>query len=101
LQIVFFALLLLLLFVYILRRQLVLELGLQAPEADDKSPWAKGAVTFCAFILFGSVPLLSYIIASEAGAGSELLFGLCIIFTLGTIFSLGAVSGHFSQVIKS
>ena len=81
--------------------QLVLELGLQAPEADDNSPWAKGAVTFGAFILFGSVPLLSYIIAAEAGVEGDLLFGLCILFTLATIFILGAVSGHFSQVSTS
>lgn len=82
---------------FFVKHMLVLELGLQAPEADDNSPWAKGAVTFGAFILFGSVPLLSYIIAAEAGVEGDLLFGLCILFTLATIFILGAVSGHFSQ----
>jgi len=77
---------------------MVLELGLQAPEEGDSSPWAKGAVTFGAFVLFGSVPLISFIVAAGAGAEGDLLFGLCIAFTLATIFILGAVSGHFSQV---
>ena len=73
-----------------------MEMGLMAPDPDD-SPWAKGGVTFIAFVIFGSVPLLSYICANAAGAEGDLLFGMCILFTLLTIFALGAVSGKFSQ----
>ena len=82
--------------VFFVRHMLVMELGLMPVEEDD-NPWAKGFVTFCAFVLFGSVPLLSYIIANAAGAEGDLLFGMCILFTLATIFLLGAVSGKFSQ----
>jgi hypothetical protein len=53
-------------------------MGLLPPDPDD-SPWAKGAVTFVAFVLFGSVPLISYIAANAAGAEGTLLFGLCVI----------------------
>eukprot|EP00615_Pteridomonas_danica_P001058 CAMPEP_0114359166 /NCGR_PEP_ID=MMETSP0101-20121206/22811_1 /TAXON_ID=38822 ORGANISM="Pteridomonas danica, Strain PT" /NCGR_SAMPLE_ID=MMETSP0101 /ASSEMBLY_ACC=CAM_ASM_000211 /LENGTH=301 /DNA_ID=CAMNT_0001502569 /DNA_START=38 /DNA_END=943 /DNA_ORIENTATION=+ len=81
---------------FFVKHMMIVELGLQTPD-DDANPWAKGAVTFGAFVLFGSVPLLSYIIANAAGADGGLLFGLCIMFTAMAIFLLGAVKGKFAQ----
>lgn len=81
---------------FFVKHMMVMELGMMAPE-DDDNPWAKGAVTFSAFVAFGSVPLLSYIIFNAAGAGDSLLFGMCFLFTGLAIFALGALKGKFSQ----
>jgi DNA damage-binding protein 1 len=81
---------------FFVKHMMIVELGLQTPE-EDANPWAKGAVTFSAFVMFGAVPLVSYIIANAAGADGGLLFGLCILFTAMAIFLLGAVKGKFAQ----
>jgi hypothetical protein len=60
---------------FFVKHMMIMELGLQTPDEDD-SPWAHGAVTFCSFVFFGSVPLISYVIANVAGAEGGLLFGL-------------------------
>ena len=46
---------------------MVEELGLMPPDEDDK-PWKNGVVTFVAFVFFGFIPLLSYVMANATGA---------------------------------
>lgn len=82
---------------FFVRHMMVVELGLMPPE-DDENPWLKGAVTFVAFMIFGSVPLLSFVIfANVGGVSDDLLFGLCILFTGVAIFTLGILKGKFAQ----
>jgi len=38
------------------------KLGLMPPDASD-SPAKNGLVTFCAFVMFGVIPLLSWVLA--------------------------------------
>jgi len=81
---------------FFVRHMMVMELELQAPNPED-NPWAMGAVTFMAFILFGSVPLVSFIFFAAVGVTGDTLFALCILFTALAIFALGAVKGKFAQ----
>lgn len=75
--------------VFFVEHMMQVELGLLAP---DEPPWAKGAVTFVSFCLFGAVPLASYA-AVAATPGVGVLFGTCALFTAAAIFLLGAVKG--------
>mmetsp|Transcript_6635 Transcript_6635/g.15784 ORF Transcript_6635/g.15784 Transcript_6635/m.15784 type:complete len:285 (-) Transcript_6635:356-1210(-) len=80
-----------------LKHMMNLELEMMAPDPDD-NPWKKGAVTFGAFVAFGSVPLLSFIaFSSVEDLGPNGLFGICCLFTAIAIFALGAVKGKFAQ----
>ncbi|GMH93895.1 hypothetical protein TL16_g12750 [Triparma laevis f. inornata] len=83
---------------FFLDKMMVDELEVMPPE-DTSDLWKEGLVTFLSFVVFGSVPLLAYIIAKFAGVDGEgegdgdLLFGISIIFTALTMFMLGIVSG--------
>ena len=61
--------------VFFVEHMMQVELGLLAPDPTSPPPWAKGAVTFVSFCLFGAVPHASYAaVAATPGAG--VLFGL-------------------------
>ena len=77
--------------VFFVEHMMQVELGLLAP---DEPPWAKGAVTFVSFCLFGAVPLASYA-AVAATPCVGVLFGTCALFA--AIFLLGAVKGRAEQ----
>jgi len=79
---------------------MVEELGLMPVDADD-SPLKNGMVTFVAFLIFGCVPLISYI-SAVAGDKSHVLdhvegaFIIASALTLMTMFLLGTLTAKFS-----
>lgn len=86
------------------------ELGIFPPD-EDANPLKNGAVTFCSFVAFGSVPLWLYAICLGADYGNldvegtttreyNTVFGLAIMFTLLTLFSLGAVNAQITKQPK-
>mmetsp|Transcript_27700 Transcript_27700/g.55367 ORF Transcript_27700/g.55367 Transcript_27700/m.55367 type:complete len:273 (+) Transcript_27700:53-871(+) len=81
------------------------ELEMMPPEGTEDL-WKEALVTFLAFVVFGSVPLLAYVIALLAGADSgndELLFAISCVATAMTMFALGVTKAKFtkSDPIKS
>ncbi|KAF0685121.1 Aste57867_22946 [Aphanomyces stellatus] len=67
------------------------------PVDEDDNPLIGGLVTFASFVLFGAVPLLSYLINLVPGiqlTGDQALWGSCILTAL-TLFILGAVKGQY------
>ena len=82
---------------FFVEHMMQVELGLMVPDPED-NPWHKGVVTFFAFLLFGSVPLIAYIaFATVPNISDHALFGVCIAFTAVAIFLLGAVKGKVAQ----
>jgi len=80
---------------FFIDHMMVQELGLM-PAGEDDSPLKQGAVMFCAFFLFGLVPLLSYIALSAAKDESDFLFGIACGLTAIALFALGAIKSRFS-----
>ena len=80
------------------------ELGFIAPTADDDFPaWKKGAVTMLAFDLFGSVPILVYVLAKVATSSDppkDTLFAISAVATAFTMFALGVVKASFTKQPK-
>ena len=66
---------------------LIEELGLVELK---ESPLKNGFVTFCSFILFGLVPLLTYLIARLSNVVADQTFLFASILTGLTMFLLGA-----------
>ena len=84
--------------VFFVEHMMQVELGLLAPDPTSPPPWAKGAVTFVSFCLFGAVPLASYAaVAATPGVTDGVLFGTCALFTAAATFLLGAVKGRVAQ----
>jgi len=82
---------------------LVEELGLMPPD-ESAAPWKNGVIMFFSFLIFGSVPLLAYIIALLAGAskenskaGFDITFIIACFVTALTLFALGAFKSRFSS----
>ncbi|EDQ91677.1 uncharacterized protein MONBRDRAFT_31124 [Monosiga brevicollis MX1] len=79
---------------------LVQELGIMPPD-EDESPFKNGVVMFLAFISFGLVPLLSYLMLQTVNFGSmdkdTALFAIACGFTGLAMFVLGAIKSKFSQ----
>ena len=68
---------------------LPLELGLSAPDGDA-TPAMDGFTTFMSFIIFGSVPMWTYVILYYAGVhNSGTIFGVSCGTTALTLFALG------------
>lgn len=83
------------------------ELGL-LPHTEDDDPYEahkKGAVTFGAFVAFGSVPLIVYLALSSVEWNSDkpITFIIASIATAITMFLLGAAKARFTKqnMIKS
>jgi len=79
---------------------LVQELGIMPPD-ESESPAKNGLVMFCSFVVFGLVPLLSYLALSTVDFGSEsendnALFGIACGLTAVALFVLGAIKSRFS-----
>lgn len=70
---------------------MVTELGLMPPDEGDQ-PWKNGLVTFLAFLVFGFVPLVSYISFPEASTDA---FIVAIVLTAVTLCALGATKAQF------
>jgi len=64
---------------------------------DDDDALMGGVITLVAFVLFGSVPLLSYVIALVPGIefSSDSQLHLSLGLTALTMFILGAVKGSY------
>jgi vacuolar iron transporter family protein len=77
---------------------LVDELGIQPPDLSEK-PWKNGLVTFVSFIVFGAIPLVSYVISyaiydSSHSTGFNPSFLVACLLTATTLFSLGAAKSR-------
>ncbi|RLN58357.1 hypothetical protein BBJ29_004527 [Phytophthora kernoviae] len=67
------------------------------PVDDDDSPLTGGIITFVSFMLFGVIPLLSYLFNLIPGVNMSpetTLYVSCFL-TVITLFLLGAVKGNF------
>jgi VIT1/CCC1 family predicted Fe2+/Mn2+ transporter len=59
--------------------------------------WVSGAYCFASFMVFGSVPLLGYVIfLSALGNDPDALFGISCGLTAITLFALGALKSRFT-----
>ncbi|RLN92346.1 hypothetical protein BBJ28_00004990 [Nothophytophthora sp. Chile5] len=75
---------------------MVEELNLM-PVDDDDSPLTGGLITFVSFMVFGVIPLLSYLVNLIPGINmtpDTTLYMSCLL-TVITLFLLGAVKGSF------
>ena len=73
-----------------------LELGISAPDGGS-TPAMDGFVTFISFILFGSVPMWTYLILFYAGfKGNGGIFGISCATTAMTLFALGWVQASIT-----
>lgn len=75
---------------------MVEELNLM-PVDDDDSPLTGGVITFVSFMIFGVVPLLSYLVNLIPGLrmSHDTALYLSCALTVVTMFILGAVKGSF------
>ena len=81
---------------FFVKHMMTVELEIMPP--GNENPWKKGGVTFAAFMVFGAVPLLSYIIFAQIdGLHPNALAGICTAFTACAIFALGALKGKFAE----
>ena len=82
---------------------MVQELELQPPSGDEE-PAKGGLVTLISFLLFGCIPLLSYVIFEAIEFdGYDPKFVISICLTVLTLFGLGVFKGKIteSSMIKS
>lgn len=77
---------------------MVEELGLMPPD-DTDSPAMNGIVTFGAFVVFGLVPVLGFVIFGTFSDGGA-QFALTCVATGLTMFALGALKGKFTNQSK-
>eukprot|EP00043_Microstomoeca_roanoka_P009521 m.90856 g.90856 ORF g.90856 m.90856 type:complete len:319 (+) comp14607_c1_seq1:771-1727(+) len=83
---------------FFIDHMLVEELSLMPPDSSE-SPIKNGLVMLGAFLAFGLIPLLSYLILGEIHLGkhkSELLFPIACGMTALALFILGAIKSRFS-----
>lgn len=73
-----------------------LELGIKAPDGES-TPAMDGFVTFMSFIIFGSVPMWTYLILFYAGyRNSSGIFGIACGMTAITLFLLGFIQASIT-----
>ena len=75
---------------------MVEELGLMPPDESD-SPAKNGLVTFGAFLMFGFIPLTSYVLAGATGASDAANFVAACLLTALTLLVLGASKARFTN----
>ena len=74
-----------------------LELGIGVPDASAK-PALAGFITFMSFIIFGSVPMWTYVILFYSGVSvSSTIFGVSCGSTALTLFLLGWVQATITR----
>lgn len=80
---------------------LIEELGIEPPDDDVWGPAKNGAVTFASFMVFGSIPLIFYIITLFFGlptsGGVDITFILSAVATAVTLFTLGALKSRLTS----
>ncbi|OUS47573.1 Ccc1 family, partial [Ostreococcus tauri] len=82
---------------FFLDLMMVEELGLMPPDETD-SPAKNGLVTFCAFGLFGFIPLIPYVFGRAiGGASANAMFGSACALTAFTMAALGAAKAKFTN----
>jgi VIT1/CCC1 family predicted Fe2+/Mn2+ transporter len=83
---------------FFLDHMFVDELGMLPPD-EDAELWKEGLVTFLSFVFFGSVPLLTYLIAKAVGgdADDDVLFATACVATALTMFLLGVVKAKLTK----
>jgi len=80
---------------------MVEELGIMSVDPTD-SPFKNGLVTFVSFLLFGCVPMVSYVglvaihPSRDAASAFDITFIVACVMTLLTMFLLGALTSRFS-----
>lgn len=72
------------------------ELELRVPDPDD-NPWWDGAVTFGSFVVFGTVPLLAYVVFYSAQLYVHEQFIVSVVLTACTLFALGVTKSRFTK----
>jgi VIT1/CCC1 family predicted Fe2+/Mn2+ transporter len=74
-----------------------LELGIGAPD-DEATPAMDGFTTFMSFIIFGSVPMWTYIVLFYGGVRNwNHIFGASCAMTAATLFLLGWVQATITR----
>lgn len=68
-----------------------------ADPGDAPTPLKRAVVTFCSFLVFGSVPLVAYVgrAASLARASQSVVFANAVALTSVALFALGCVKALF------
>jgi len=85
---------------FFIDHMMVQELSLYPPSGDEQ-PMKSGVVTLLSFLLFGCIPLLSFVILSEIEL--DLIFGvepkllISAIMTILTLFALGVLKGKITE----
>jgi VIT1/CCC1 family predicted Fe2+/Mn2+ transporter len=84
---------------------MVEELGI-LPHDPDEAPWKSALTTFFAFIFFGAIPLIVYVVGvsvaldsnepASSSKGTSVWLIACA-FVLITLFILGAIQSRFSH----
>ena len=84
---------------------MVEELGLPPPETDSMAPVKAGLITMTSFMLFGSIPLLPYLIAllpfTQVVLTESVQLWASVVTTVLTLFVLGAIKGRLTGGSKS
>lgn len=75
------------------------ELGI-SPDLVDESPWKHGLINFTSFIVFGSIPLLAYVLIiglrQAIVFNTNFVFYLSIAITVVSLFGLGVVKAKLT-----
>eukprot|EP01083_Nonionella_stella_P012705 35941_1 len=90
---------------FFLDHMMMQELELDSSVMDD-NPIKNGGITFVSFLVFGTVPLLSYVVfhGMETPPGqTDWKLIIAVILTCLTLFGMGAVKGHYcnNNILKS
>ena len=91
---------------FFIDHMMTMELQLKPPSGDEE-PVKGGLVTLASFLLFGCVPLLSYVafngIEFDRSASIDPKFAISIVMTVLTLFGLGVLKGRLteSSMLKS
>ena len=81
----------------VLEMLLLEEVGMPAQEDDNYSPVRAGAITTLAFMAFGCIPLLSFVLPFSAL--SQVVVSVSV--ALCSFFALGAIKGKYLDIGQS
>ena len=73
------------------------ECTIDAPLDEDDSPAKNGLVTFLAFVIFGVIPLLPFVLGAATKASDEVNFAVACALTGLTMLALGASKAKFTN----